>query len=229
MPRLTVSNKQIANSLVSGLPSSAYLTNPFFPDLLKQPELLIVPTLGRMVVVFIGDPQNPGGRNTRAERGSGDSNRHQDESIGHRGDNRRPAQKLGRFTSIKSSTHANAERQPSGHTTQAKFSTNTLSVGVSRRSLSRPWPLLSGWPCPPTRCSRSLPGSPRTWHQRSSPPENPRRMARNSCQPPDGSDRYRCQRFDRAPRGDLATGRSPRHRPRCRQQEDLGAVRLFEG
>jgi hypothetical protein len=64
---MSARKKQLANSLVRGLSSSAHQSNPFFPDLLKQPELLIIPTLGRMVVVFMyASPQKIGWRSALA-------------------------------------------------------------------------------------------------------------------------------------------------------------------
>src|SRR5215469_7797143 len=53
MARFNLGKKQVIDSLVSGLPSSAYQKNPFFPDLLKQPDILIIPRQGKMVVTFM--------------------------------------------------------------------------------------------------------------------------------------------------------------------------------
>jgi hypothetical protein len=53
MARFSARKKQIADSLGSDLPESRYQLNPFFSNLLKQPEILIIPKLGKMVVVFL--------------------------------------------------------------------------------------------------------------------------------------------------------------------------------
>jgi hypothetical protein len=53
MARFSLRKKQVIDSLVSALAPSAYQKNPFFPDLLKQPEILIIPRRGKMVVTFM--------------------------------------------------------------------------------------------------------------------------------------------------------------------------------
>jgi hypothetical protein len=61
MPRLTVRKKQVIDSLVGGLPETAYQKEPFFSDLLKQPDVLIVPSPGKMIVTFAySSPQRIG-------------------------------------------------------------------------------------------------------------------------------------------------------------------------
>jgi hypothetical protein len=61
MARLNLRKKQAIDTLVSGLPYSAYQKNPFFPDLLKQPDILMIPRRGKMVVTFMyASPQHIG-------------------------------------------------------------------------------------------------------------------------------------------------------------------------
>jgi hypothetical protein len=45
--------KRVINALVAGLPSDSYQKRPFLPDLLHQPDLLMVPELGRIIVLFV--------------------------------------------------------------------------------------------------------------------------------------------------------------------------------
>jgi len=45
--------QRVVNTLVAGLPSQSFQERPYFPDLLHQPDLLIIPELGRLIVVFL--------------------------------------------------------------------------------------------------------------------------------------------------------------------------------
>ena len=47
------SKRRVIDTLVAGLPPDSYQKRPFFPDLLHQPDLLIVPELGRIIVLFV--------------------------------------------------------------------------------------------------------------------------------------------------------------------------------
>jgi len=44
---------RILQSLTDQLPSGSYQTNPYFPNLLNQPDLLITPAPGRLIAVFL--------------------------------------------------------------------------------------------------------------------------------------------------------------------------------
>lgn len=57
----SVRKKQVIDSLVRGLPKTAYEKEPFFSELLKQPDVLIVPAPGKMIVTFTyASPQRIG-------------------------------------------------------------------------------------------------------------------------------------------------------------------------
>lgn len=44
---------RVIERLVGELPSQMYQKRPYFPDLLHQPDLLIIPEVGRLIVVFL--------------------------------------------------------------------------------------------------------------------------------------------------------------------------------
>lgn len=44
---------KLLSSIIEKLSSDSYQLRPYLPNLLRQPDLLIVPELGRMIVVFL--------------------------------------------------------------------------------------------------------------------------------------------------------------------------------
>jgi hypothetical protein len=46
---------RLISGLIGGLLPQSYQKRPYFPDLLHQPDLLIIPELGRLIVVFVYD------------------------------------------------------------------------------------------------------------------------------------------------------------------------------
>src|SRR5258707_3382477 len=58
---------RILQSLIDQLPSGSFQRNPYFPNLLNQPDLLVAPEPGKIVAVFLyGRGQRPTWRSALA-------------------------------------------------------------------------------------------------------------------------------------------------------------------